>query len=100
MVNLDFSRSVVRTYIRQFVSVLPHSHHTKFLPTSGLSYTDNTSIAFSVIQLNTTVYFARLHRASHYFRLHILLIACRSIKDSVSRRYPIIPLFEIGLYSI
>lgn len=35
-------------YIHQFVSVLPHSHHTMLFTTSGISYTDNTSIAFSV----------------------------------------------------
>lgn len=89
----------IDVYIRGFVSSFSeHSNHEHFIDLRHISNTIRLRIAF--VWLVFIQQFLRLPSAD-FSGLHTSRLspydACRSIKESVSGRYPFIPLFRISV---
>lgn len=99
-ISTSYTLWAVHSEVRQCFA---HSHHIKFLMTSGLLDTYTTSNAVSFLTSVSLTAFRIRHLSTDFTEFHTILgahltFACRSIKGNLSRRYPIIRFLTINLH--
>ena len=81
--------------LHRFVSQLRHTHHRYFIDPRHIGHTIHLWTAFvALFNSRKAVALCRLHRASD---TSLLDCACRSIREGVSGRYPVIPPFGLSV---